>query len=118
MTVGNLVDVNKPCKCMDPEIKRQFVAFEKIAKQDHTEDGYKTEYQSKLVFRTGHGETIVTASSDATDYEADVGVNDYEYNSCEEHCQDIELEVDNAQRYTCEEGQYNEEATLLINYGG
>merc|ERR1712166_1127293 len=126
-TVGSLVNFDVDIKCIDDEILYQFVAGHKVVEQTRYSNGFKTEYQSKILFYTNSSveetsssyTSAVAASEETAETEEYTGANDFEYNKCNEYCKAINLDIDDLQSYTCEgEDEFNEVASLLVNYGG
>jgi chloride channel 7 len=118
-TVGDVINHDVDIKCFDHEILYQFTAGSKTVEQERYQNGYKTDFQSKLVFKTGDNENATIVNSTPTTDDDYTGVNDFEYNKCEEYCKAIVLDIDNLQSYNCKrEDEFNELATLLVNYGG
>ena len=121
-TVEDVINHDVDIKCFDLQLLSQFTEGTKTVEQTRYQNGYKTEFQSKLVFKTGVGENSTTVVSGYEENEADkeyAGANDFEYNKCNAYCRSIPLEIDNLQSYSCKrEDEFNPLATLMLNYGG
>jgi len=126
-TVGNVINHDVDIKCFDLQLLAQFTAGTKTVEQVRYQNGFRSDFQNKIVFKTGclggvcENSTTVVSGKKENEEENDEtkGANDFEYNKCNAYCRSIPLEIDHLQSYSCKrEDEFNPLATLMLNYGG